>query len=476
MPLLLFIDSFPGFIRPSRRMWPAIAASGVLIGVMPLSLCEDLPKAPNAQVTTLTPTPGFFTEPGVAVNPGNPQQVVTVFQDNAHAAYSQDAGKSWQVAEGVEPPNYRVSGDVSTAFDDKGHAFICYMAFDKLGSFNYWAHNASRNGLFVRRSLDGGKTWEQDHIPIIEHETTPGMPWEDKPYIVSDTTKSRFAGNLYVGWTRWTLTNSQILLSRSVDDGKTWSKPIEIDDHPGLPRDDNGAAEGFAGAVAPDGTLYAVWSQDNNIMLTSSRDGGKTFSRARAIVHTAPTMFAIETLDRANGFPQIAVDPKSKRLYVAWSDYRNGDLDIFCSTSADGGRTWTPAMRVNNDDVHNGAEQFFQWLAVDPTDGTVNLLFYDRRDDPRNRKQIVVLARSSDTARSFANYAWTNEAFEAGEVFFGDYTAIAAFGGRVYGAWTEKPNPPTDSPATTEDEKSKRRGTVVKVGVADFRNNAVAKQ
>jgi len=474
MPLLHSIDSFLTSIRPPSRKWPTIASLIGLMCAMPLALSEDLPKAPHAQVTNLTPTPGFFTEPGVAVNPANPQQVVTVFQDNAHAAHSQDGGKSWQVAEGVEPPNYRVSGDVSTAFDDKGHAFICYMAFDKLGSFNYWAHNASRNGLFVRRSLDGGKTWEQDHIPIIEHETTPGMPWEDKPYIVSDTSKSQFAGNLYVGWTRWTLTNSEILLSRSVDDGKTWSKPIEIDDHPGLPRDDNGAAEGFAGAVAPDGTLYVVWSQDNNIMLTSSHDGGRTFARARTILHTAPTMFAIETLDRANGFPQIAIDPKNKRLYVAWSDYRNGDLDIFSSSSADGGRTWIPAVRVNNDDIHNGSEQFFQWLAVDPTDGTVNLLFYDRRGDPRNRKQIVVLARSSDAGRSFANYAWTDEPFEAGDVFFGDYTGIAAFGGRVYGAWTEKPNPPTDSTSTTEDEKSKRRGTVVKVGVADFRNEAGA--
>jgi len=458
-----------------RKLLKAAMWSG-LIAMMPSAFSEDLPKAPHAQVTNLTPEPGFFTEPGVAVNPANPQQVVTVFQDNAHAAYSQDAGKSWQVAEGVEPPNYRVSGDVSTAFDDRGHAFICYMAFDKLGSFNYWAHNASRNGLFVRRSLDGGKTWEQDHIPIIEHETAAGMPWEDKPYIVSDTSKSQFAGNLYVGWTRWTLTNSQILLSRSVDGGKSWSNPIEIDSHPGLPRDDNGAAEGFAGAVAPDGTLYAVWSQDNNIMLTSSRDGGKTFSRARPILHTAPTMFAIETLDRANGFPQIAIDPKSKRLYIAWSDYRNGDLDIFCSSSTDGGRSWTQALRINNDDIHNGAEQFFQWLAVDPTDGTVNLLFYDRRGDPRNRKQIVVLARSSDAGRSFANYAWTDEPFEAGEVFFGDYTGIAAFGGRVYGAWTEKPNPPLDSAPTREDEKPNHRGTVVKVGVADFRNDATAKQ
>ena len=432
--------------------------------------CEELPRAPQAQITALTPTPGYYTEPAAAVNPANPQQVVAVFQDNAHAAYSQDAGRTWQVADGVEPPNYRVSGDVSTAFDDHGHAFICYMAFDKLGTFNYWGHNSSRNGLFVRRSLDGGKTWEANHIPIIEHATEPGVPWEDKPYLVSDTTKSRFAGNLYVGWTRWTLTDSKILLSRSTNDGKTWSKPIEIDSHPGLPRDDNGAAEGFAGVVASDGTLYAVWSQDDHILLTTSRDGGKTFSRARAILHTGPSIFAVQTLERANGFPQIAIDPKSMRLYVTWSDYRNGDLDVFSSTSSDRSRTWTPAVRVNNDAIHNGAEQFFQWLAVDPTDGTANVVFYDRRGDPANRKQIVVLARSSDGGRSFSNYAWTEEPFEAGEIFFGDYTGLAAFGGRVYGVWTEKPGHVNDSDAKPGDEHSGRHGTVVKVGVADFKD------
>src|SRR5262252_2846895 len=106
MLLFRLLDRSFGRKRLKAAMWSA------LIAIMPSAFPEDLPKAPHAQVTNLTPKPGFFTEPGVAVNPANPQQVVTVFQDNAHAAYSQDAGKSWQVAEGVEPPNYRVSGDV----------------------------------------------------------------------------------------------------------------------------------------------------------------------------------------------------------------------------------------------------------------------------------------------------------------------------------------------------------------------------
>ena len=222
----------------------------------------------------------------------------------------------------------------------------------------------------------------------------------------------------------------------------------------------------------------------NNIMLTSSRDGGQTFSKARAIIHTAPIMFAIDTLERANGFPQIAIDRKSKRLYVTWSDYRNGDLDVFVATSDNGGKRWSAPVRVNNDPVHNGAEQFFQWLAVDPVDGSVNVLFYDRRGDPQNKKQIVALARSTDGARSFTNYAWTEEAFEAGGVFFGDYTGLAAYGGRVYGIWMEKPAAVAEAKSKSEDGKDAKdgkdpkdakpqpRGTIVKLGTADFTKKA----
>jgi hypothetical protein len=111
---------------------------------------------------------------------------------------------------------------------------------------------------------------------------------------------------------------------------------------------------------------------------------------------------------------------------------------------------------------------------VDPTDGSVNVIFYDRRRDPENRKQIVVLARSTDRGYSFNNYAWTDEPFEAGGVFFGDYSGIAAYGGRVYGMWTEKPVPApeaNDKPPADKDSKNAKpqpRGTVVRIGTADF--------
>lgn len=421
---------------------------------------QTLPPAPHAEIHDLTPTPGYFTEPGIAINPRDPRQVVATFQDNAHISFSTDGGQHWQAATGIEPPNYRVSGDVSVTFDHHGHAILCYMAFDKLGRFNYWAYGATRSGLFVRRSLDGGATWEANHIPVIEHASEPGIPWEDKPYIVADDTSGPYGGNLYVGWTRWTLTDSQIRLSRSTDGGLTWSAPVEINGRRGLPRDDNGALEGFAGAVGGDGTLYAVWSADSKLQFTLSRDGGQTFAPARDILETGPTMFQLQDFSRANGFPQIAVDRRTgerPRLYVTWSDYTNGAVDVFCAASMDGGTTWNAPVRVNNDPVHNGSDHFFQWLAADPVSGDVDVLFYDRRADPRNRAQTVTLARSTDGGRSFQNYAWTSEAFETNDsVFMGDYSGIAAYDGRVYGIWTEKP-------------KSEGRGTVVRIGVADFR-------
>jgi len=430
----------------------------LLCGLPPatrLSSAQELATAPGAEIHTLTPKPGYFTEPSVAIDPANPQQVSVAYQDNAHIAYSPDAGKTWDTAANTAPPDYRVSGDVSVTYDKHGHAFLCYIAFDKLGTFNYWAHGATRNGIFVRRSLDGGETWETQDVPVAKQASEPGIPFEDKPYIVADAGDGPYSGTLYVGWTRWTLVDSQILLSRSTDDGKTWSEPLEIDTHRGLPRDDNGANEGFSGVAGPDSTLYAVWGDGQHIVFTSSRDGGRTFEPARNVIDTAPIMFDVQSLERCNGFPVIGMDPKTGRLYVVWSDYRNGDVDVFCSTSADGGRTWSAPVRVNSDPVHDGADQFFQWLAVDDTSGAVNVVFYDRRNDPQNKQPVLVLARSTDGGRSFVNYAWTSTPFDPAHVFLGDYTGLAASAGRVYGVWTEKPN-------------ASARDTIVRVGIADF--------
>jgi hypothetical protein len=460
--------------KRSMRLSVLIAVAILSLGIAAAQ--TPLPRAPGAHVVTISPPGGRGNEPGIAVNPKNPLQVVGVYQ-SAAVAYSTDGGKTFIPAELPPVPGWRGGGDVSVAFDDKGHVYLGTLHFDRLGSASYWAHNAGRNGIFVRRSLDGGKTWEKDAATVKAFQgNEPEIQWEDMPRVFADNApNSPYAGNVYVGWIEWQLDKSIILFARSTDSGKTFSAPMRISTHAGLPRDDNGALVGFVGVVGADGTIYCIWNDGNTITYTESHDGGKSFASSRAIVDVAPPYFGgaggVPGVSRVMGFPQIGVDWKTGRgggmLHVCWSDFRNGDVDVFTSSSSDHGRTWSKPVRVNDDPLHDGKDQFFQWMAVDPIIGAVYVQFYDRRDDPANRKTRVTLARSTDGGKTFQNYAWTDEPFEGQQVFLGDYTWLAAYNNKVYGIWTEAA-PPGAAPVNATPGRGQRSATVVKVGIADF--------
>ena len=430
----------------------------------------ELPQVPG-QIFTVSKEPGYHNEPAIAVNAQNPQQAFAAYQAHATVAYSRDGGASWEPATGTASTNYKISGDVAAVYDKHGAAILCYIAFDKLGTDNYWARGATRNGIFIRRSADGGATWDQQEHAVIAQPTKPGIPFEDKPGIAADDTDSKYAGNLYVGWTEFRIDESVILFSRSTDGGVTWSAPIEISTHHGLPRDDNGAVEGFSAAIGADGSVYAVWADGDSLALAVSHDGGKSFGKSRSIIETAPLYFALQGLERANGFPQIGIDTRHGehgRLYVTWSDYRTGDVGVYTASSDDEGKSWSKPVRVNSNPAHDGTDQFFQWLAVDRVTGVVNIIFYDRRMDADNRDTTVTLARSSDGGMTYTNYSWTKEPFVSTSYeFIGDYIGVAALNNKVFGTWTEVAPPEQPKDKNTPANRF-RPHTIVKVGVADF--------
>jgi hypothetical protein len=435
-----------------------------------------LPPAPGRHLTRLASASNRANEPSIAVNPGNPSQVVVASQP-ATIAYSNDSGQTFTVADLPPVEGWRGGGDVSVAFDNRGTVYLGTLHFDKLGSASYWAHGAGRNGIFVRRSLDGGKTWEKGAVAVKAwHGNERDIEWEDMPRVFADTQPhSPHAGNVYVGWIEWQLDKSIMLFARSTDGGRSFSQPQRISTHAGLPRDDNGGLVGLVGTVGADDTIYVIWNDGLTIALTRSRDGGKTFEPSRPIIDVAAPYFGgaggIPGVSRVMGFPQIGVDSRAGSrggtLYVSWSDFRNGDVDVFCSSSSDQGRTWSKPVRVNTDTIHDGIDQFFQWLAVDPITGDLYVQFYDRRDDPANRKTGFTLARSIDRGKTFVNYSWSEAPFESSNAFLGDYTWLTVYNGRAYGAWTEAlPTPPDETPGPAG--RPARALTAVQVGVADF--------
>jgi hypothetical protein len=463
----------------------ALALGAALCAAAPAQAQQSLPRAPGAHIVTVSPPEHRGNEPGIAVNPRDPAQIVGVYQGPARAVFSTDSGRTFTLAEGTVPSDWRVAADVSTTFDNQGNAYLSYLTFDKLGTTSFWRHGAGRNGIWVRRSADGGKTWEKAPVAVHVWATgnEPDLQYEDMPRIIADNSpKSPHAGNLYMGWIEWQIDKSIMLFSRSTDHGKTWTKPMRISTQAGLPRDDNGGVVGFHAAIASDGTIYASWNWASTITLAVSRDGGKSFAPSRPVVNVAPPYFGgtggVGGISRVFGFPQIAVDARAGSsggtLYLSWSDYRNGDVDVFVAASRDRGRTWGTPLRVTTDSLHSGRDQFFQWLTVDPVNGDVYVQFYDRRDDPQNRKTGFTLARSTDGGRTFRNYAWTDRTFEGRGAFLGDYTWLTAYDGRVYGIWAETVPDESDpiAPSQPGAAGAGRPGpppTIVRIGTADFR-------
>ncbi|MBI3790145.1 MAG: exo-alpha-sialidase [Gemmatimonadetes bacterium] len=411
------------------------------------------------------------SEPGIALDPNNPARVIAAY-GGPWLAYSTDSGATFALAPQVKAEGVLGGGDVSVAFDDAGAAYLSFLTSDGLGTPSYWAHHAGKSGIWVARSPDGGRTWPTPAVPVKQwpNSRDPAPQMVDMSRIWTDAhPASPHHGNLYVAWINWELDRSVIQFSRSTDHGATWTVPRAISTKPGLPRDDNGGLVAPIGVVAPDGTMHVIWNDQNSIVYTSSRDGGRTFAPSRSIVPVGPPYFGGATgvpgVVRVMGFPQVGLDAKRNILYVTWSDFRNGDVDVFLAKSTDGGRHWSAPVRVNDDPIHDGRDQFFQWLAVDPENGDLYVQFYDRREDTGRHETRVTLARSTNQGASFTNYAWSDAAFTGDNVFLGDYAWLVAKGGRAYGVWVEAVPPDPSAPAGARP----RTGTLVKVGTADFR-------
>ncbi len=453
---------------PRLRLALSVAMVGaVSAGLSPGAVLAQagVERSPVRAITRDLPAPVVVTtgphsavETAIAIDPSNPDHivgsaVVTIGDPRnrkiTNFTYvSWDAGKTW-TSVAMANPEGRVQGDDAVVIDHEGRIYRTYIGFKHLRNPN---GPFPRNGIFLAASNDGGLSYEPP-VTLVDHLNTI-VPFEDKPYPGVDLSPdSPYRGNVYVAWTHFTRYGSAspddssfIYLVASSDGGRTFSRPLRIPAGGGDALDGDNTVEGAVPAPGPNGTVYLSWGGPRGIEFTRSGDGGRTWEQARAILDQPGGWdIEIEGLGRANGMPVTAVDisdgPDRGTVYINWADLRNndgrdGDADIFLSRSSDGGETWSEPLRVNQDRVGNGRDQFFTWMSVDPVDGSVNIVYYDRREGDGSGIDVY-LARSTDGGRTFGEYRISSESFVPNTgLFFGDYNGISAYDGRVACLWT----------------------------------------
>jgi hypothetical protein len=137
--------------------------------------------------------------------------------------------------------------------------------------------------------------------------------------------------------------------------------------------------------VAPDGTVWLEASGSTSsarpfsALLTSSADGGATWTRPRAITSHLPSSYDNTTFRSAFGEAFAVGSRKVGKfypLYLAYEDAPSGPVEIRLTASLDGGKHWRRSVRVN--DSRGSGEALQPGLTVAPS-GTVAVSFYDRR-------------------------------------------------------------------------------------------------
>ena len=319
-------------------------------------------------------------------------------------------------------------GDPSIDVDRNGNFFFAQLGEDTNG-----------NGTVqVNKSTDGGRTWANAAVAAVDDGS-------DKEWLaVGPDPFHKSQDNVYVTWTSFQPTGSELRFTKSTDGGQTWTSKTLFapgpDPDPTHPQNFIQFSNPVVDSIT--GTLYIPFVHFSNadtdfIQLLVSRDGGNTFSFATFNVPGAldPTLLPIvqpgEFTDCGGGglrlvlhigsnigggrfglaryvqstrlIVQPGIAARAGVVYLAWNQSTSpffgdpsGNSNIMFMRSEDGGTTWTSPLQVNaSGDPHHVHPS----LTIDDDPQSVHIAFYTQHADGTID---VDMANSHDRGNSFA--------------------------------------------------------------------------
>lgn len=392
-----------------------------------------------------------YTSPSIAIDPENPSTVVMGFVEarsrRCGLMRSADGGGTWKKLDAsLSTPSFPycfvISGRVDMIPLAFGRNHTLYAAVNGYDDGDGGVNNGNISVL-LGRSDDLGDTWTTTVVHNVRGQQPPDT---DSARPVSDLAVDTHHGSQDVVYVTWrseyrtsvapNLQPRAPQVAASADGGKTfgpavnvaapaWAQPATRAEAlkttttlPGSPTttappagskaSQPDQAANFGGSnpsltVDDKGNVYVAWiTHSSNITpaplpavwLSTSTDQGKTYT-ASAIT---PFRQGLPTF----GSQRIRWSPgggEKGTLHVVYEGTDNpaiaNNTDTYYQRSTDGGKTWTAAKALNDDDPAQLAAQIAPNLSVAP-DGRVDVAWWDTRNDPGTRGNDVYYSSSSD--------------------------------------------------------------------------------
>src|SRR5579863_10390266 len=390
---------------------------------------------------------GDHVGPSLAANPQHPEQLLVACQGSSRPPefiptyVSFDAGASWQPGGRPPQPAAGPAGDdVNIAFDLRGRAYICATRSGH-GAPVTRANPDANRAVYVWRTDDGGRSYSK---PL----TLTAGTYSDHPWLATGHGQTRAETNVYVAWGAGN-SHTALDLRRSTDGGETFEPPRRIlaeASRPSLVSAGPQLAAGPDGMVC----AVCDWTTQQNragdmigqVVAVCSTDYGRSFAQP---VHLGPEAAAIALRGgaRPNSGPTGAASPDGDALYVAFTTHAAGTAhsDIVVTASQDGGRTWSTAVRATPDD---GVIYFQPNLIVDDT-GPVAISAFALENGRINEVLLISRPRALHfhpplrvtTAPFNPEDPTTASRGKYGTWWIGDWQGITAGTGAFYLVWND---------------------------------------
>ena len=446
-----------------RSPWPAALLGLLLVvlaaGVLVVAGADDEP--PTVSVVgadaAVNVSAGVdenidaHNSPTIVRNPKRPRNLAVssridtpFFSCGLHVSF--DAGAHWSqtpipAPKGEEPKCF----DPDVAFSADGTLIYSYVTLK--------GDNNDPNAIWVVMSRNGGRT--------LSAPKRVSGPLAFQVRLAADPSR---AGRVHLAWMQSSDVGTlgfdgpgRIVAARSDDGAATWSRPVPVSP-PTRPR-----AVAPASVVGRDGALYVLYvdllgdrldyegvhrgrggepyAGRIALVLARSRDGGARWQES--VVDDR-----VSLIERFLAFladpPSLAIDAEG-RVYAAMHDDRLGDPDVWLWTRAPGKSRWAEPRRVNDTPRRDTTTQYLPVLAVAP-DGRLDVLYYDRRGDPRDVLNEVSLQSSSDHGETFTPALRLSSANFDARIGFGAKEGLPDLGSRLalisddraaLGVWTD---------------------------------------